>query len=403
MIIRIAWRNIWRHKTRSAVIIASIIFGTWAGLFIQAYLNGMVEDRIRIAIEKEISHVQIHSQEFQKDYDVNFTIPEGQKIVTVISAFPEVKSVSDRVITRGMIATANGSTGVKINGINPTKESSTTHLETNIIEGNYFTGSATQELVIGEKLTTKLKLKLKSKVVLTFMDKDNNIVSGAFRICGIFRTKNTPYDESNIFIKQQDLTELTATGNEPHEIAILLHSNNTLNQTMSKLKTMYPLLKIENWREIAPEMDLVVSTTNQSMYIYMGIIMLALAFGIINTMLMAILERTREIGMLMALGLTRINVFKMIFLETLFLVFSGTPPGIFLAWLSTFYFNKVGIDMSVYKEVYASFGYSDIIYPVLNFRDYRIILELVISTTILASLFPARRAISLNPADAIRK
>ena len=93
----------------------------------------------------------------------------------------------------------------------------------------------------------------------------------------------------------------------------------------------------------------------------------------------------------------------MIFLETLFLVFSGTPPGIFLAWLSTFYFNKVGIDMSVYKEVYASFGYSDIIYPVLNFRDYRIILELVISTTILASLFPARRAISLNPADAIRK
>lgn len=203
MIIRIAWRNIWRHKTRSAVIIASIIFGTWAGLFIQAYLNGMVEDRIRIAIEKEISHVQIHSQEFQKDYDVNFTIPEGQKIVTVISAFPEVKSVSDRVITRGMIATANGSTGVKINGINPTKESSTTHLETNIIEGNYFTGSATKELVIGEKLTTKLKLKLKSKVVLTFMDKDNNIVSGAFRICGIFRTKNTPYDESNIFINSK--------------------------------------------------------------------------------------------------------------------------------------------------------------------------------------------------------
>ena len=69
MIIKIAWRNIWRHKTRSAVIIVSIIFGTWAGLFIQAYLNGMVEDRIRIAIEKEISHIQIHSSQFQKDYD----------------------------------------------------------------------------------------------------------------------------------------------------------------------------------------------------------------------------------------------------------------------------------------------------------------------------------------------
>lgn len=403
MIIKIAWRNIWRHKTRSAVIIVSIIFGTWAGLFIQAYLNGMVEDRIRIAIEKEISHIQIHSSQFQKDYDVNFIIPDGQEIITTISSFPEVKSASGRVITRGMIATANGSSGVKISGVDPVKESSTTHLETNIIEGTYFTSSAVNELVIGEKLITKLKLKLKSKVVLTFMDKENNIVSGAFRICGIFRTKNTPFDESNIFIKKQDLAELTSTGNELHEIAILLHSNNTLDQVMSKLRTKYPFLKIENWRELAPEMDLVVSTTNQSMYIYMGIIMLALAFGIINTMLMAILERTREIGMLMALGLTRTNVFKMIFFETVFLVFSGTPPGIFLAWLTTFYFGRIGIDMSVYKEVYASFGYSDVIYPVLNFRDYRIILELVISTTIVSSLFPARRAISLNPADAIRK
>lgn len=403
MLIKVAWRNIWRHKTRSTVIILSVVFGLWAGLFLQAYVNGMVEQRVNTAIEKEISHIQLHHPDFKTDFEVKYVIENGKNMLNEIGKMQNVKSVSGRIITKGMIATATGSAGVKINGVEPVSEDSTTHLGRNIIEGKYFLPDAKNEIVIGEKLLKKLKLKLNSKVVLTIMDRDNNISSGAFRIKGIFKTLNTPYDEANVFVDRNDFASLTSTQNEISEIAVLLTTNNALDTVCSKIKSLYPSVKTETWMQVAPEMDLIVSSTGQSMYIYMSIIMLALAFGIINTMLMAVLERTREIGMLMALGMSRIKVFAMILMETVFLVFTATPIGLMLGTATVLYYGHFGIDRSESKEVFQSFGMSEIIFPSLTFHDYRMMLELVIITSLLSAIFPARKALSLNPSDAIRK
>lgn len=403
MLIKVAWRNIWRHKTRSAVIIISVMFGLWAGLFIQAYMNGMIEERVRTAIEKEISHIQLHHPQFKKDFDAQFVIPDGIAVLNNVSLIKNVKAVSGRTIARGMVATATGSAGIKINGVDAVAEDSVSHLSKNIIEGKYFSGDSKNEIIVGEKLLKKLKLKLNSKVVITLLDKENNITSGAFRIKGIFKTQNTPYDESNAFIERNELAGLLNTPNELHEIAVLLNSNEWLDSVYNTIHANYPSVKTETWKEVSPEMDLIVSTSGQSMLIYMSIILLALAFGIINTMLMAVLERTREIGMLMALGMSRLRVFTMILFETIFLVLTGTPLGILMGFLTTLYFGKYGIDMTADKELYASFGFSDIIYPKLNMQDYYIILELVIITSLVSSIFPARKALSLNPSEAIRK
>lgn len=403
MLIKVAWRNIWRHKTRSMVIMLSVVFGLWAGLFMVAYVNGMIEQRVSTAIEKEISHIQLHHPDFKTDYEVKYLIGNGKNILIETGKMQHVKSVSGRIITKGMIATATGSAGVKINGVEPVSEDSTTHLGRNIREGKYFLPEVKNEIVISEKLLKKLKLKLNSKVVLTIMDKDNNIASGAFRIKGVFKTLHTPYDEANVFVDRDDFASLTSTPDEINEIAVLLTSNSAVDTIYSKLKSLYPSVKTETWMEVAPEMDLIVSSSGQSMYIYMGIIMLALAFGIINTMMMAVLERTREIGMLMALGMSRIKVFTMILMETAFLVFTATPIGLLLATATVMYYGHFGINRSDAKEVFESFGMSEIIFPTLTFRDYRMMLELVIITSLLSALFPARKALSLNPSEAIRK
>jgi ABC-type lipoprotein release transport system permease subunit len=379
------------------------MFGLWAGLFIKAYVNGMVEERVRTAIVKEISHIQLHHPEFKKDYLIKYFIANGLNILNDISHLPDVKAATGRVIAKGMITTATGSSGIKVNGIDPATENDVSLLSESITEGRYFSSTAPNQIIVGEKLIKKLKLKLNSKVVLTLLDKENNITSGAFRIKGVFKTKNTPYDEMNVFVNRNELAVLLSMKGEINEIAILLSSNEALYATYNILAGKYPSLKTETWKEISPGIDLIVSTAGQSILVYMGIIMLALAFGIINTMLMAILERTREIGMLMALGMNKMKVFLMILLETFFLVFSGAPIGILSGYLTTTYFSMHGINMSVYKDVYASFGMSEIIYPRLNMQDYLIILEMVIITTFISSLFPARKAISLNPSDAIRK
>lgn len=403
MLIKVAWRNVWRHKTRSAVIIIAVMFGLWAGLFTQAYMNGMIEERVSIAIRKEVSHIQLHHPAFESDYDAKFVIPGGIPVMSFISRMKEVKAVSGRLLSQGMVATATGSAGIKINGVDPAAEDSVTNISSNIIEGKYLSAEAVNEVLVGEKLLKKLKLKLNSKVVLTFLDREGNITSGAFRIKGIFRTQNTPFDESNIFVERQDLAALLNTDNGLHEIAVLLHSNESLEPAAGILTKQFPLVKTETWKEVAPEMNLIIATADQSLLIYMGIIMLALAFGIVNTMLMAVLERTREIGMLMALGMSRVRVFMMILLETTFLVFTGAPLGVLLGFLTTLYFGIQGIDVSVYKDVYASFGFSEIVHPVLRPRDYYVILELVVLTSLVSALYPARKALSLNPAEAIRK
>lgn len=399
----IAWRNIWRHKVRSRLIVFSVAFGIWAGLFMQGYLNGMTEGRIQNVIRNELSHLQFHHPEFPKDMQPGFFIPGAETVAKNIAASAGVKSVALRHLAKGMITSPVSTAGVKINGILPAVEDRTTGLRSKLLQGAYFPGKSRNEMLMGEKLAAKLKVKTGEKVVITLLDRENNIVSVAYRIRGVYKTPNAPYDELNVFVDESTLYPLTTGRRVFHEIAVLLTGNDQLRAAESRWKQDYPTLLIRNWRELEPALDLTISTVSQSMVIFMGIIMLALAFGIINTMLMAVLERTRELGMLMALGMTRGRVFLMIFYETLLLVFTGTPFGIVAGSLTVLYFNKHGLDTSKWKEVFESFGYSNVVRTQLNSSDYWVIVRWVCITAVGSSLFPARKALQLNPAEAIRK
>jgi len=140
----------------------------------------------------------------------------------------------------------------------------------------------------------------------------------------------------------------------------------------------------------------------QTVYIFMSIIMIALLFGIINTMLMAVLERKRELGMLMSIGMNKTKLFTMIVTETVLLAIIGGPLGVLLAYASVHYFGAVGIDISIVGEGMKSFGMDSMLYPMIENKYYPQIAIMVIITAIFAALFPARRALSLKPAEAVR-
>lgn len=403
MLFKVAWRNIWRNKTRSLVIIVAVGIGLWAGLFIMSFYSGLIEQRIQSAIQTEISHIQVHHPQFLKDYDIQYFIPFADSLLLKISQDPKVKAATGRVILKGMISTASGSSGIQINGIMPAEENQLTQLGSKLIKGNYFPGLKPNELLVSEKTQTKLKLRLNGKTILTFQDKEGNITSGAFRIAGIYKTVSLPYDENNVFANIHSIDTLAGITNQYNEIALLLKSDKDLDIFKTRIKSEYPDLEVKSWIEISPEMDLLVSASEQAIMIYMSIIMLALAFGIINTMLMAVLDRTREIGMLLALGMNKMKVFTMILLETIFLVIAGTPPGILLGLGTIAYTHRSGINLKQFSEAYSSLGYSSLVYPTINSRQIMLLLVMIILTAVLASLFPARRALKLKPAEAIRK
>lgn len=403
MLLKVAWRNIWRNRKRSLIIISAVSIGLSAGIFLMAFYNGMVEQRIRLAIQNETSHIQLHHPEFRNDLELKYFLKEGPFILGQVRADVLVKQATGRIIIPGMIASASGSSGITINAVAPTEEAQVTGLPRKIIAGNYFDSLKSNELLIGEKLMSTLKLRLRNKAVLTFQDTSGTIVSAAFRITGVFRTVNTPYDESNVFVKTGSVDELAGLKGEINEIAVLLHSGKTLEAAVSRFQKKFPGTEIKTWKEISPEIGLTVSVADQMVLIFMGIILLALAFGIVNTMLMAILERTRETGMLLALGMNRPRVFKMILLETLLLVLAGCPGGILAALTAIKITQHTGISFKKFAEVYSSFGYSDVIYPELTLRQFGLSMLLVLLTALLASLFPAWRALRLHPAEAMRK
>lgn len=404
MILIMAWRNIWRNKMRSLIIMLSVAIGFFAGVAVLALYKGMLRARVQTVINREIGHLQIHNPAFKMDYNADYTIADKEHLQGFLNQLPEIKYFTTRSITQGMLATATGSSGVQINGIFPLSENAVSQLDKKIIEGNAFDTSKHNQVLISKKLSDKLKIKLNNKVVLTFTDRENAISSAAFRVAGIYQTINTPLDERNVFVQQKDLNGLLGVDDRFHEIAIILKQDEQLQTVKEKLQKQFPSLLIESWSEISPETELMVVSSNQYMYIVVVIIMMALAFGIINTMLMAVLERTREIGMITALGMNKLKLTALILCETIFLTLAGTPLGFAMAWVGTEYFSKNGINISRYsKEAMSSFGFESVIYPEFPFEKILTILIIVILTALLAAVFPTIKALRLQPADALRR
>ncbi|MFN8810119.1 MAG: ABC transporter permease, partial [Cyclobacteriaceae bacterium] len=187
MMISMAWRNIWRNKMRSVVIMISIALGLVAGLFIMGLYEGVLNDRLNTVIRQEVAHVQVHHPRFQKDYEAVFRLDSASRLVERIRALENVQAVSARTVAPGMLATSTGSAGVQILGVVPVDEDAVSGLKQKLIEGEGFTANRHNQVMIGRKLADKVNLRLNSKLVLSFTDSENNLVSAAFRVAGVYQ------------------------------------------------------------------------------------------------------------------------------------------------------------------------------------------------------------------------
>ena len=403
MIWSVSWRNVWRSKTRSLVIIAAITLGVFAGVYTVAFMFGWVNQRVASVINTEMSHIQIHHPEYLETYEIHDYLPNTGDMIRKISSLKSVKAVTDRVIASCMIASAETGAGVQLIGVDPQREMKVTNIHQKVIDGEYFDGVKTNPIVIGEKLAEKLKVKVRSKVVVTITEMNGTLTGGAFRVAGIYRTSNTSYDKMKAFVRAEDIRRLVKLDSHAgHEIAILLNENGAEKQIADQVRAMYPDTQVLTWTQLLPEMEMLNENMNFMLYIFVGIILLALGFGIVNTMLMVILERVKELGMLMAVGMNRFRVFSMIVLETVFLSLTGGSVGIVLAVVLTAITGKTGIDLSLWAQGLNSFGYDSVIYPEIGFDSIVAVTLLVIITGVLSALYPARKAIRLKPAEAIR-
>lgn len=404
MIIRLAWRNIWRNKMRSMVIIASVTAGLFAGMAIMALYKGMMKSRIRTVIDTETGHVQLHAKGFMGDLDPKLFIQVDDKMIAFLSGDKSIKAFAQRTITAGMVSTPNGSSGVSIIGISPVEETNVSGLGKKMREGKMDWPAKTKGILMGKKLAKKLKIAVGEKVVITMTDTADNLISSAYRIQGIYQSANAPLDEVNVYISRKDLQDMLGLSNQVHEIAVVLRDDTLLNRSTTLLSQQFPNLAIESWKEISPETSLMAETIDTLSFIILVIILIALSFGIMNTMMMSILERRHEIGMMMALGMGRFPLLMLIMTETFFLTITGIPIALTIGTTVINHYAKKGMDLSgMGKEMMESFGFETMIYPDFPSDKIGFIIILVFATALVSSIVPILKSLRMDPVSALQK
>ena len=403
MILQLAWRNIWRNPARSLVIILSVAIGLFAAISVLALYDGMLNSRMRTVIDTETGHAQLHHPGFRDDMEPRFVIPDRERLARMLASDTLVRSHAFRVVTTGMLATAGGSAGVTVYGIDEQAEVSVSRWDRRF-DDSIPRLTAERSIAIGKKLSRKLDLDKGDKVVLTLTDREGNMVSAALRIRGIYETSNAPLDEVNVFMKDEALAELLGVPGQRHELVVISRSDDAVPQMTQALKAAMPAMQVESWKELSPETDLMINTVDYYSYIIVIIILIALSFGIVNTMMMSVLERRKEIAMMTALGTGQRRMLSMIVAETVFLSVVGIPLALGCSWFTVDHFHRKGLDLSgMGKEMMRSFGFEDLVYPSFPSDKLPAIILLVFLSALLASLFPSWKSVRIDPARALQK
>ena len=410
MIIQISWKNVWRNKARSLVIISAITIGLFGGIFAYALMLGGTLQRVDNAIKNETANLQLHNPAYLLEEDIKNTIVNPKEYLDYLEQSPEVMGISDRLKSSAMISTAYASSGVSVNGVYPEKEMKTTRLFESLTAGEYLKESDLIPIVIGDKLAKKLNADISDKLIISAPSADGKVVYGAYILKGIYDTDNNMFDGMQVFIKKCDLAELIGVDeNTSSEIAVSLYNSDMTNTFITSLKDKF-LTEIEDesiiirsWKEIDPMLSMMVDLMSFIGWIFVGVILIALIFGIVNTMLMVVLERVRELGMLMAIGMNKFRVFAMIMWETVFLSVTGGIAGMLFSLGFITYFKTYGLNLSVVAKGMNSLGFSSVIYPEAPISFYIEVSVMIVITAILASIYPALKALKLHPAEAVRE
>lgn len=380
----------------------ALVLGIMGGIFSAAIRLAAEEQQFEDAIENMISHIQIHHPEFLANPEVRHRIPSGPDLAEELSQRPGIVQVSPRTVMDGMAASANMSTGVRIKGVDPRTESLTTKLDELLVEGTYFQEDwRLPPIIVGRRLANELMVGVGSRIVLTFQDVHGEMISASFRIEGLYKVTSSRFEESVIYARAEDVNALVGDEGAVSEIAVILDDVDRYREATADLREAYPDLMIRHWADMDPALHYALEVLDNLLIWIVGIIILGVSFGLLNTILMSILERVRELGVLLAVGMKRVKVFTMVVMETTLISIIGGLAGLLLSYVMIRILNVRGVNIPG-AEGLEEFGFAAVLYPNVDLGFYFQIGILVVVFAIVASIYPAWKAIRLAPAEAVR-
>lgn len=408
LLIQMAWRNIWRSPWRSGVVVGAMALGVWAGVFMMGLAQGVNDARTSAALDDYVGHAQITDSNFVANQDVQALLAQPAPWTAALDAHPEVESWSERLVLMAVLQAGAASAPVQILAVDPERESRVFTAPRNVVVGEL----SSEGITLGQKLADQLGAGLGDRVVLSFQDVRGEIHTVLFSVEGIYDGVSNLIEGVQVYAPLAALAPEVLGGDSlamargaVHQIHFRVRNLDSLDAIVAAVQGAVDdpgSAIVRTWRGISPDLSYADEVLAQSLLLFMAVILFAMAFGILNTMLMAILERTRELGMLMAIGLTRRKVFRLVVWETLLLSFAGMPIGLLLGHITIAVTSRTGITIDGVDKGLAEFGLQSTIYPVSVPEYYLPIAVLVAVLGLLSSLYPARKALKLNPIESMR-
>ena len=406
MLLRLASRNLWRNRRRTLLTLSAMVVSLALLTLSLGVFSGMLVDILSSTTEQYHGHLVITAEDYLDDRDMYKNFVADPDLLKKLEQDEAIVGISERLRGFGLVSHADSSYPAELLGIRPEMEQSVTNLHTRIVAGRYLLDDDTDGAVLGASLAKKLGVKANDELVFVTQAADGSIGNDLLIVRGIFNTGHSGHDNSLILVPQQWLQQVTALDSKIHEIAVAVKDPLMAATQAQQLATLLPTeLEATDWGELLPEMREAIASFDVSRFIFVVILYFATGLGILNTVFMSVMERTREFGILMAIGLRPGQVRMLVLLETFLLGLLGTLLGLALGLSLSYYMSKVGFDLSTWitPVTYAGGTIQPRLKAIFELRNFIDPAYMLLIVSLLAGLLPARRAAKLQPVEAIRE
>lgn len=406
----LAWRNLWRHKRRTWLTVGAMIFCNILLVFLISLQLGSYQMMIDNTLSAFSGHIQVQHRNYNEEQKIHQSVPDVAQLAQQVRAELGLETVAARGIAFALASSEERSFGIQLAGVQPEFEPRVSTFPGLVKQGRYLSDSGAAEIVIGAVLAQNLKVTVGDELTFLGSGLDGSFAAGVATIVGIVETGFTEVDRAVAEVPLGWFQDVFAMGAAGHSVVVRLPNLDLVDSSTAQLRQMLAErddlasanLAVLDWNVLEPGLQQAIKSDMASAWFMYGVLILLVAFSVLNTQLMSVLERTREFGVMLALGTRPGRLARLVGLETFVMSALGLAIGVLLGGLLSLYLSYVGFYYPGMEEMAAKFNLPERMYPQISVLSLLWGPVTVFGGAMLAAIYPATRLFSLHPVAAMR-
>jgi ABC-type lipoprotein release transport system permease subunit len=402
-----AWRNVWRNPRRSILTMAAVAFATLLLVFMLSWQFGSYDSMINFSVKIHTGHLQVQAEGYADQNAVRKVVNRPDAVMQRLRKIEGVEAVTARAEAFSLVSSKDRTYGVMVIGIDPQREAAVSMLESTVRKGDYLESGDGNQALVGRLLAENLQVSIGDEMVLLGQGRDGSIAATVVRVKGIFSSGQDEFDRRVVHIPLRYFQEVYSMRGAVHRIVAICPDLESVGRVRTELREVLTQLRspqdlvVLNWKDLNPGLVQAIKMDLVSGFIFYVILIVVVAFSILNTFLMAIFERTREFGVMMALGTAPARLTRLLLFESATITLIGLAAGIIFGGLLTWYFQIHGIAIPGAEELARQFGLPERMYPQLSELSVAVGAGIVLVITLITALYPALKVRRLKPVQAL--